>query len=55
VTAGVYETAGRRGEDCMEDRHIVGTGLGADGRGALLGVFDGHRGPQVSTCSSHVA
>ncbi len=47
VSTGVYETAGRRGEDCMEDRHIL-TELGGKGRGALLAVFDGHRGPQAA-------
>lgn len=48
VSAGAYATAGLRGEDAMEDRHIVSTGLAPDGQGTLLAVFDGHRGPQAA-------
>lgn len=49
VSAGAYATAGMRGEDAMEDRNIVATGLGPRQDGTLLAVFDGHRGPQVCT------
>lgn len=49
VSAGAYATAGLRGEDAMEDRHIVSTGPAAGSQGTLLAVFDGHRGPQVQS------
>ena len=50
VTAGAYETAGLRGEDSMEDRHLVVTAAAgrSDAGSALLAVFDGHRGAQAA-------
>ena len=48
VSAGVYETAGLRGEDHMEDRHVVVEALGDDAATSLLAVFDGHRGPDTA-------
>lgn len=56
VTAGAYETAGLRGEDSMEDRHLVVTAAtgrsggipGSNAGSALLAVFDGHRGGQAA-------
>ncbi|RMZ57697.1 hypothetical protein APUTEX25_001897 [Auxenochlorella protothecoides] len=53
---GAKAVAGRRGEDRMEDRHFILPDIlprGAPGppqrsRHALLGVFDGHRGPQAA-------
>ncbi len=48
VSAGVYETAGLRGEDHMEDRHVIVEALGDDAATSLLAVFDGHRGPETA-------
>jgi serine/threonine protein phosphatase PrpC len=52
VTAGAFATAGMRGEDAMEDRNIVSTGLGSAQGCSLLAVFDGHRGPQAAEFAS---
>ena len=49
VKAGAYETAGTRGADKMEDRHlVVPSAAGLDGEPLLLGVFDGHRGAEAA-------
>ena len=48
MTAGAYETAGLRGEDHMEDRHVIMQALGDDAATSLLAVFDGHRGPETA-------
>lgn len=49
MTAGSYETAGTRGVDKMEDRHIVAKHAGGgEGGPMLLGVFDGHRGHEAA-------
>eukprot|EP01025_Chloroclados_australasicus_P015118 TRINITY_DN1719_c0_g1_i2.p1 TRINITY_DN1719_c0_g1~~TRINITY_DN1719_c0_g1_i2.p1 ORF type:complete len:819 (-),score=82.74 TRINITY_DN1719_c0_g1_i2:757-3000(-) len=51
ITTGSFATAGRRGEDCMEDRHVVQEGGGY----TLLSVFDGHRGPGAAEfCAQNV-
>lgn len=48
VTAGSFATAGLRGEDRMEDRHVILEGLACCPSCHLLAVFDGHRGPQAA-------
>mmetsp|Transcript_35662 Transcript_35662/g.100954 ORF Transcript_35662/g.100954 Transcript_35662/m.100954 type:complete len:438 (+) Transcript_35662:245-1558(+) len=50
VTAGAYATAGARGDDKMEDRHVVLSSAGrpAGGGPVVLGVFDGHRGAEAA-------
>lgn len=54
VVAGVFETAGARGEDRMEDRHILvcPQSVGLSDRSVtsptLLAVFDGHRGASTA-------
>ena len=48
VTAGVFATAGLRGEDRMEDRHVIQEEAGLGGSCHLLAVFDGHRGPEAA-------
>eukprot|EP00884_Botryococcus_braunii_P020879 jgi/Botrbrau1/7475/Bobra.0095s0013.1 len=48
VTAGAFETAGARGADRMEDRHLIEVPLGGLPASGLLGVFDGHRGPEAA-------
>lgn len=49
VTAGAYATAGKRGADKMEDRHVVLRSAGAaTGGPTVLGVFDGHRGHEAA-------
>uniref|UniRef100_A0A061SFA0 Protein kinase and pp2c-like domain-containing n=1 Tax=Tetraselmis sp. GSL018 TaxID=582737 RepID=A0A061SFA0_9CHLO len=47
MSAGVYDTPGSRGEDRMEDRHLLVESLGSGGP-LLLGVFDGHRGEEAA-------
>lgn len=44
VTVGSFATAGRRGEDRMEDRHAIKAQFGGHPDAHLLAVFDGHRG-----------
>ena len=41
---GSFATAGRRGEDRMEDRHVIKAQFGGHPDAHLLAVFDGHRG-----------
>ncbi len=49
MTAGVFETAGLRGADRMEDRHVIIADLARQRvPSALLAVFDGHRGPETA-------
>lgn len=48
VSAGVFETAGGRGADQMEDRHVMQVPLYGLPASALLAIFDGHRGPQAA-------
>ena len=49
VKAGSFETAGLRGADQMEDRHLLASPLGPEEPEAhLLGIFDGHRGAQTA-------
>ncbi|CAL5221159.1 g3298 [Coccomyxa viridis] len=49
ITAGAFETAGARGEDRMEDRHIISSPMSeAEASTHLLGIFDGHRGSQAA-------
>ncbi|CAK0781962.1 hypothetical protein CVIRNUC_005517 [Coccomyxa viridis] len=49
VTVGSFETAGLRGEDRMEDRHIICSPLTSARPGThLIGIFDGHRGWQAA-------
>jgi len=43
-----FATAGRRGLDRMEDRHVVAQELGAHKNVHLVGVFDGHRGAEAA-------
>lgn len=48
LTAGAFATAGLRGEDRMEDRHVIQEGLASCSSCHLLAVFDGHRGPEAA-------
>ena len=48
VTAGAFATAGLRGEDRMEDRHVIQEGLASCSGCHLLAVFDGHRGSDAA-------
>lgn len=48
LTAGAFATAGLRGEDRMEDRHVIQEGLASCSGCHLLAVFDGHRGPEAA-------
>lgn len=49
VTAGSFATAGRRGEDRMEDRHILVSPVAdAEPASHLFAVFDGHRGAEAA-------
>ena len=45
---GAHATAGLRGADRMEDRHVLAPRLCASGDAHLVGVFDGHRGAEVA-------
>ena len=49
VGHATFLTAGRRGEDRMEDCTVIET---LDGGVVLFGVFDGHGGPEVSAYAS---
>ncbi|DBA85833.1 TPA: hypothetical protein ACH3X1_005382 [Trebouxia sp. C0004] len=53
LTAGVFATAGLRGDDRMEDRHVIREDLEAQAGCHLLAVFDGHRGPQAAQYAAH--
>ena len=48
MTAGAFATAGLRGEDRMEDRHVIKEGLASCSGCHLLAVFDGHRGSEAA-------
>ncbi|KAK3255233.1 hypothetical protein CYMTET_35575 [Cymbomonas tetramitiformis] len=48
VRMGAFGAAGRRGEDRMEDRHIVMPKLNGMADVHLAAVFDGHRGAQAA-------
>ena len=48
LTAGAFATAGQRGEDRMEDRHVIKDGLASCSNCHLLAVFDGHRGSEAA-------
>eukprot|EP00891_Asterochloris_glomerata_P003383 jgi/Astpho2/3383/e_gw1.00054.24.1_t len=48
VTVGSFATAGRRGEDRMEDRHAIKAQFGGHPDAHLLAVFDGHRGSEAA-------
>ena len=47
-TAGVFATAGARGADKMEDRHVIAHGVGGVPHAHLIAVFDGHRGHEAA-------
>ncbi len=53
LTAGVFATAGLRGDDRMEDRHVIREDLEGEAGCHLLAVFDGHRGPQAAQYAAH--
>lgn len=53
LTAGAFATAGLRGEDRMEDRHVIQEGLASCSSCHLLAVFDGHRGPEAAEYAAH--
>ena len=53
LSAGSYATAGLRGEDQMEDRHVIVEHLGGDAATTLLAVFDGHRGAAAADFAAH--
>ncbi|DBB06962.1 TPA: hypothetical protein ACH3X3_009613 [Trebouxia sp. C0006] len=53
LTAGVFATAGLRGDDRMEDRHVIREDLEGEVGCHLLAVFDGHRGPQAAQYAAH--
>lgn len=53
LTAGVFATAGLRGDDRMEDRHVIREDLEGQAGCHLLAVFDGHRGPQAAQYAAH--
>ena len=52
VTVGSFATAGRRGEDRMEDRHAIKAQFGGHPDAHLLAVFDGHRGGLLLSLTS---
>lgn len=56
VSVGAYATAGRRGQDRMEDTHVVASPLPQCSPTAhLLAAFDGHRGTAAALhCSEHL-
>lgn len=49
IPIGVFATAGRRGEDSMEDRSIILRQPFGAKNVLVSAVFDGHRGPEAST------
>lgn len=49
IPIGVFATAGRRGEDSMEDRSIILRQPFGAQNVLVSAVFDGHRGPEAST------
>ncbi len=53
LAAGVFATAGLRGDDRMEDRHVIREDLEGQAGCHLLAVFDGHRGPQAAQYAAH--
>ena len=53
LKAGVFATAGLRGDDRMEDRHVIREELEGEAGCHLLAVFDGHRGPQAAQYAAH--
>ena len=53
--AGVYATAGARGADKMEDRHVVHRCLFGESDTHVVAVFDGHRGCEAAEfCAEHI-
>eukprot|EP00892_Ulva_mutabilis_P000404 jgi/Ulvmu1/10364/UM061_0047.1 len=48
MVCGEYADAGRRGAQCMEDRHVLAVPLRGLSRAGLLAVFDGHRGASAA-------
>lgn len=48
VKIGSFETAGNRGEDRMEDRHILVECLGGHKDIHVAAIFDGHRGSEMA-------
>jgi serine/threonine protein kinase len=48
LQCGVAESCGRRGEDSMEDRHLICKRLFPSSNCTLLAVLDGHGGPAAA-------
>jgi serine/threonine protein kinase len=48
LQCGVAESCGRRGEDSMEDRHLICKQLFPSSNCTLLAVLDGHGGPAAA-------
>lgn len=48
LAAGAFATAGLRGADRMEDRHVISEALQGLSETWLLAVFDGHRGAEAA-------
>uniref|UniRef100_A0A6U9R5F0 Protein-serine/threonine phosphatase n=1 Tax=Picocystis salinarum TaxID=88271 RepID=A0A6U9R5F0_9CHLO len=48
VKVGSFETAGNRGEDRMEDRHVLAECLGGHDDIHMVAIFDGHRGSEMA-------
>lgn len=48
VKVGSFETAGNRGEDRMEDRHVLAECLGGHEDIHVAAIFDGHRGSEMA-------
>lgn len=48
VKVGSFETAGNRGEDRMEDRHVLAECLGGHEDIHMIAIFDGHRGSEMA-------
>lgn len=51
VAVGSFEMAGRRGEDRMEDCHVVMSPCPGASDTHLVGLFDGHRGKEAAEFS----